>query len=346
MPNEIVLFVCIDSDEAKSSLKSALSLREWSFREWSFLGGTVPRITLSRISRCNLRECDMTAMKPFVVVFGCVAGLFLALVSAVPHAAAQMPPAAVMSSDESKDQRVADIAATVSLVAPLTGPPEMAVSSATDAATAANFEFLSWYSDGYYNEYYRFKAAREASKGDWGHAARLFEMAARYGDKYSQHRLSLIYWHGVGAAKDRVEAYVWADLAAERGYPSLLAIREKMWSALTPQEREAVPERGKRRFAKYGDAAAMSLFRGMLARQRARHFLLIRSTVPSKLPRYYPESYLAQETASWKKIRIDIGDIEKDATAKTAPVQPLQLSGATPSPANNEMPKTSKPSPY
>jgi TPR repeat protein len=171
-------------------------------------------------------------------------------------------------------------------------------------------------------------------------------MAARYGDKYSQHRLSLIYWHGVGAAKDRVEAYVWADLAAERGYPSLLAIREKMWNALTLQEREAVPDRGKRRFAKYGDAAAMSLFRGMLARQRARHFLLIRSTVPSKLPRYYAENYLAQENASWKEIRIDIGDIETDSAAKAAPAPPAEANAVNPSPAKNDgIKETSKSSP-
>lgn len=198
-------------------------------------------------------------------------------------------------------------------------PPELAVASATDAATAANFDFLSRYSDGYYNEYYRFKAAREASKGDWAHAAVLFEIAARYGDKYSQHRLSLIHWHGVGAPKNHVEGYIWADLAAERGYPPLLAIREKMWEALTPEERAAVPVRGKRYYARYGDAAAMPLFRGMLARQRARHFLLIRSTVPSKLPRFYAESYMAQEARSWKKIRVDIGDIQREGATAASP---------------------------
>lgn len=209
--------------------------------------------------------------------------------------------------------------ATVSADTPASVPPELAVASATDAATAANFDFLSWYSDGYYNEYYRFKAAREASKGNWAHAARLFEIAARYGDKYSQHRLSLIHWHGVGAPKDRIDGYIWADLAAERGYPPLLAIREKMWEALTPEERAAVPARGKSRYAKYGDAAAMPLFRGMLARQRARHFLLIRSSVPSQLPRFYADSYMAQEARSWKKIRVDIGDIQRDDAAASSP---------------------------
>jgi hypothetical protein len=244
------------------------------------------------------------------------ARVLLATTSAFAYA--QSEPHIAVSTGESRATNVTPVAELppVEVSEPLT---EMAMSSTTDAATAANFELLSWYSDGFYNEYYRFKAAREANKGDWEHAARLFEIAARYSDKYSQHRLSLIHWHGVGAPKDRVFGYVWADIAAERGYPQLLAIREKMWNALTPEERESVPMSGKLSYAKYGDVTAMPLFRGMLARQRARHFLLMRSSVRSKLQRYYPESYLAQEAVSWKKIRVDIGDIKREPSAKGEP---------------------------
>lgn len=261
------------------------------------------------------------------------------------------PPSSDIAETGASDADIAEAEADADALAPQPSPspiappevaPELAVSSATDAATAANFEFLGWYSDGYYNEYYRFKAAREASKGDWAHAARLFEIAARYGDKYSQHRLSLIHWHGIGAPKDRIEGYIWADLAAERGYPSLLAIREKMWEALTAEERAAVPARGKPRYAKYGDAVAMPLFRGMLARQRARHFLLIRSTVPSKLPRYYPESYMAQEARSWKKIRVDIGDIQRDGASASLPAPEKKVTAPTTESTAPETPGTAE----
>jgi hypothetical protein len=281
-------------------------------------------------------------MKTSISVAMLNAGTLLALACAFAYA--QSEPPVVAPTGESQHANVAPVAELppIEVAEP---PPEIAVASASDAATAANFEWLSGNSDGYYNEYYRFKAAREASKGDWQHAARLFEIAARYGDKYSQHRLSLIHWHGVGAPKDRVLGYVWADVAAERGYPSLLAIREKMWSSLTPEEREAVAARGKPVFARYGDAAAMPLFRGMLARQRARHFLLIRSTVRSKLPRFYPKSYLAQEATSWNKIRVDIGDIEREPSAKSEPETRLKNHVGTGTPtAADTTPTPSKPS--
>jgi hypothetical protein len=256
-------------------------------------------------------------------------------VPAIAHSAEQTSAPPPVRSDAQAERLADGSTAVVPLVVDRNVSPEVAVSSPTDAATAVNFDYLSWRSDGYYNEYYRYKAAREASKGEWAHAALLFETAARYGDKYSQHRLSLLHWHGVGVAKNRIDAYVWADLAAERGYPTLLAIREKMWETLTHEEREAVPIRGKRLYAKYGDKAALSLFRGMLARQRARHFLLIRSTVPSNLPRFYEDSYLSQEAQSWKKIRIDVGDIQTD-TVKAPSAEPSPPRQNTEIPAKSE----------
>jgi TPR repeat protein len=256
------------------------------------------------------------------------------------------PPASVDRSPE----RLVEVGNSVVSLSDDGVPPEVAVSSPTDAIVAKNFDYLSWYSDGFYNEYYRFKAAREGHKGDWAHAAILFEIAARYADKYSQHRLSLLHWHGAGVPKDRVLGYVWADLAAERGYPPLLAVREKMWGALSPQERERVPERGTRFYEKYRDKRALSLFRGVLARQRARDFLLIRSTVRSDLPRYYEDTYLAQEAVSWKKkkeVQIRIGEIERvtstdpkapdtktpEPDAGKSPTEPEQTPSETPKPS-------------
>jgi len=110
------------------------------------------------------------------------------------------------------------------------------------------------------NEYYRVRGASAAAEGRWERAIEMFTVSARYADKYSQHRLSLLYWHGVGTAEDRVEGYIWADLAAERGYPQFLAIREKMWSRLSEAERAQVAERGPARYAKYGDPAGKKRF--------------------------------------------------------------------------------------
>jgi TPR repeat protein len=72
-----------------------------------------------------------------------------------------------------------------------------------------------------------------------------FKIAAYHADKHSQHYLSLIFWHGAGVPADRLQAYIWSDLAGERGIKPLLVIREKMWSQLTLAEQAQV--QGRRR---------------------------------------------------------------------------------------------------
>ncbi|MGE3104810.1 MAG: hypothetical protein AB7F83_07285 [Lysobacterales bacterium] len=56
--------------------------------------------------------------------------------------------------------------------------------------------------------------------------------------------------------RDRALAYVWSDLAAERGTPKLLAIREKMWVQLGQDEQARVAALGAEYYARFGDAVA------------------------------------------------------------------------------------------
>jgi len=109
---------------------------------------------------------------------------------------------------------------------------------------------------GHPNEEARLNGLKAYQNGHFDEAIRHFERAASYADKHSQHYLSLIYWHGQGVAPDRLRAYIWSDLAAERGGRKLLAIREKMWAALTPEQQEQVPAQGVEFYAKYGDDTA------------------------------------------------------------------------------------------
>jgi uncharacterized protein len=200
-----------------------------------------------------------------------------------------------------------------------TADPIAAVTSPTDLAISQNFDFLSLYSSGYSNEFYRIFAVREAVKGDWARAAKLFEIAARYADKYSQHRLSMMYWHGVGVRKDPVEAYIWADLAAERGYPQMLAIREKMWATLTPEQQTAVTAEGVKFYATYGDQAALPRFRGLIMHKRFQvtgshtgfaNNLTLRAGLPRELWRLDPEKYMEREAREWKPGVAEVGEIE------------------------------------
>lgn len=109
---------------------------------------------------------------------------------------------------------------------------------------------------GHPNEEWRLQGLKRYVNRQYAAAAEYFERAAGYADKYSQHYLSLMYWHGVGVPADPVQAYIWADLAAERGNRSLLLLREKMWAELTTgQQREAVQQGGPF-YARYGDEVA------------------------------------------------------------------------------------------
>jgi TPR repeat protein len=109
---------------------------------------------------------------------------------------------------------------------------------------------------GHPNEEWRLNGLKAYLGGHYLEAIERFERAASYADKHSQHYLSLMYWHGQGVPADPVRGYIWSDLAAERGNRRLLAIREKMWAALTPGQQEQVAARGPDFYARYGDDIA------------------------------------------------------------------------------------------
>ncbi|MBK8285648.1 MAG: hypothetical protein IPK97_12695 [Ahniella sp.] len=54
-----------------------------------------------------------------------------------------------------------------------------------------------------------------------------------------------------------VRAYVWMDLAAERNYRQLVALREHYWLELGEQERERALAIGPDLYREYGDAVAV-----------------------------------------------------------------------------------------
>lgn len=110
---------------------------------------------------------------------------------------------------------------------------------------------------GHPNEIHRWYGLWNLDNGRPQQAVDNFRRAAYYGDKLSQHMLSLMYWNGEGAGRDPVEAYIWADLAAERGTSDrLTAAREAMWKALSPEQQQQVRQRGPAYNQRYADAVA------------------------------------------------------------------------------------------
>lgn len=123
--------------------------------------------------------------------------------------------------------------------------------------TFGDIETLKRYtSSGHQNELWRIYAFEALKSSRPEEAVRYFTRASRFADKYSQHALSLMYWHGVGVEKDRAIAYAWSDLAAERGYHPLLLIREKMWHELSDFDRRRALPLGISMYEIYGDIVA------------------------------------------------------------------------------------------
>ncbi len=108
------------------------------------------------------------------------------------------------------------------------------------------------------------------SDGEFPRALDYFRRAARYADKPSQLAISMMYRHGEGVSADPVLAYVWADLAAERGYVSFLAYREEIWSKLSEEQQQRAVDIGQAMYAEFGDEVAKPRLNQLLQRGLAK----------------------------------------------------------------------------
>jgi hypothetical protein len=250
------------------------------------------------------------------------------------------PPLAVHSSDTEAVSGTTAMSREARLAA---------VRADSDSLARKDVDYVAIRAASHPNEYFRVRGASSAADGHWEHAAKMFRMAAGYADKYSQHRLSLLYWHGVGVREDRVEAYLWADLAAERGYPQFLALREKMWLALSSTNQAAVAERGPALYARYGDPTAKPRLDREIDRVRLSitgsrtGFIGAVGAMPGEVlrekkvisvfemqavnsifarGRLDPKQYWEQEDTLWKTPNVTVGDIEDPVPVPAAASSP------------------------
>lgn len=110
--------------------------------------------------------------------------------------------------------------------------------------------------------------------GNHAKAMTEFRRAALYADKLSQAMVAELLWQGLGVEADRAAAYAWADVAAERGYPQFVRLREQYWRQLDALERTRALEVGRAVLAEYADAAAKPRMAHFMtkAKQRARRY--------------------------------------------------------------------------
>jgi len=104
-----------------------------------------------------------------------------------------------------------------------------------------------------------------------------FTRAAEFADKPSQAMLAEMAWKGIGQVQDRPLGYVWADVAAERGYRRFVEQRESYWSRLSPEERAKALQLGGEILDRYGDVSAQ--------RRLARHLQRARRSMITGRPR-------------------------------------------------------------
>ncbi len=123
---------------------------------------------------------------------------------------------------------------------------------AVDTALIASDAFLAGHPDMLYRKW----AEQAYRQGSFERALRFYKRSARFADKVSQGRVAEMYWAGEGVPADRALAYAWMDLAGERGYRRILAIRERYWAELSPEERERAVEVGQAIYDEYGDEVA------------------------------------------------------------------------------------------
>ena len=119
--------------------------------------------------------------------------------------------------------------------------------------------------------YSRRMAQQSIVEGRNDRAIRLLKRAAYFADKPAQALMAEILWNGShDQDRNRAEAYAWMDLAAERGYPELIAQREKYWTVLSDAEREKALAIGQSLYERYGDAVARPRLARQLRRQGSR----------------------------------------------------------------------------
>ncbi|MEO8001605.1 MAG: hypothetical protein ABI644_06990 [Arenimonas sp.] len=115
---------------------------------------------------------------------------------------------------------------------------------------------------------YRMLGTEAYRKARYSEAFTNFKRAAKYADKPSQGMLAEMLWKGEGVAADRIQAYAWIDIAAEREYPAMILSREKIWSQLSEDERKQAVAVSLQLHKYYGDDIAKNRMEVALRRAK------------------------------------------------------------------------------
>jgi len=214
-----------------------------------------------------------------------------------------------------------------------------------DNSTLINAGFLDSHPDIQYRQW----AVSALRRGDVTEAMKNFRLSARYADKPSQGYLGELYWFGVNMPSDPVMAFAWMDVAAERGYPLFVDLRNQYWASLPLERQEEARAQARTLRAEFGDEVARPriaevLRRGMRQMTGSRTGSMTnnvdivfseggmnRTIKADKLydPKYWdPILYQKWQDETWMKIRrgtVEVGyPTQAGAVAEPAAGQPTR----------------------
>ena len=182
---------------------------------------------------------------------------------------------------------------------------------------------------------YRQQGWEAYQTGDHARAIMHFRKASLYADKASQAMVAEMLWKGMGGGADAPMAYAWADMAAERGYPQFIRLREQYWHQLNPSQRELALQQGRVLLAEYSDTVARPRMARFMTKARQRAYRISKAVGQSRVvrvpdqsggmvsipgSRFYdakfwdPVQYQAWQDAQWKDLpqgQVDVGELEQ-----------------------------------
>jgi len=148
------------------------------------------------------------------------------------------------------------LALALPVAAPAAPPAKKAPAPLPSDPTEDPLMISAGFLNGHPDLRFRMLGMEKQRANDQAAAFTFFQRAGYYGDKVSQAMVAEMLWNGTGTAVNRPLAYVWMDLAAERGYKGFLELRERYWAALAEDERTQAINQGEAVYARFGDAAA------------------------------------------------------------------------------------------
>ena len=171
-----------------------------------------------------------------------------------------------------------------------------------------------------------------------------FRRAARYADKPSQGYLAELYWYGVQMPADRALAHAWMVVAAERGYPMFVELRDRFAAGLTAEQRQRSQGIQQELMAEYGDAVAKPRIAEVLRRARQE---MTGSRTASQVnnmvitygsgagsgtilgseyyaPKYWdPAQYHLWQDATWEKVPVGTVDVGLPQNLPASSLEPV-----------------------